>query len=104
MTAERGEPAGTVCRQARKQLWSCSCPLEDHAHVVKPRDECRAVDLSAAACTVAETDDVGARLPQPGLEGKPFRVVHQWDESSFPVVVVTHQDGKAAALGEHARG
>ena len=45
-----------------------------------------AVDLLAAAGPVAEADDVGAVLPQSGVEGEAFGVVGEGDEPGLAIV------------------
>ena len=60
-------------------------------------DEGRPVHLLRTAGTVAESDDVGAALLEPGCEGQAFRVEGQGDEAGFPVGIVAHQDGELPA-------
>src|SRR3954453_19664385 len=74
--------------------------LEDRQRVVQAGDEAAAVDLLAAAGTVAEPDDVGAALRQPGRERQPLGVVGEGDEPIAAVAVVAHQDGQLAARYE----
>ena len=76
--------------------------LEDHAHVVQPRNKAAAIDLGAAARAVAEADDVGTVLRKSALEGEALGVVGEGDEPGLPVVVVAHQDGELAARIERA--
>src|SRR5258708_3778158 len=73
------------------------CLLENHADVVQARDEAAAIDLLAAAGAVAETDDVGAVLNQPGRERQPLAVVNQRDLPGLAVGIVAHEDGELAA-------
>src|SRR5581483_11773029 len=68
--------------------------LEDHAHVMQPRNEAAPVHLLGAAVAVAETNDVGAMLPQAGPHGKQLRVEHERNVSGLAVAVVAHQDGQ----------
>ncbi len=60
-------------------------------------DEAAAVDLLAAAGAVAEADDVGAVLLQPGIEGQSLGVVDQRHVAGLAVAVVAHEDGQLAA-------
>ncbi len=66
--------------------------FEDHAGVVQARDEGRLVDLPGAAGTMAEPDDIGARLLQTGCERKPFGMEGEWYEAFLPVGVVAHEN------------
>ena len=75
-------------------------PFEYHANVVKPGDETAAVDPLAARGTVAEADDVGTVLPQPGEEGQALGVVDEGHEARFAVAVVAHEDREFTALGQ----
>ncbi len=60
-------------------------------------DEAGSVDFLRATRAVAETDDVGAALPESGIEGESFRMPGEWDEAFLPVAVVTHQNGQLPA-------
>jgi hypothetical protein len=63
--------------------------LEDHAHVVQAGDEGRSVDLLAAAGPVAEADDVGAVLLEPGGEGEALGVVRERYKSGLAIRIIS---------------
>src|SRR5579883_955430 len=71
---------------------------------MKSRYERRSVYLAAAACTMRKADDVGAALLKSELEGEPFGVVDERNESRFVVGVVTHQHGQFAGGLEGSGG
>ena len=91
------QPERTNGRDRRE--YRSSLPLEDHAHVVQAGDEGGAIDLRAAAGSVAETDDVGGVLLQSALEGNPLGVVDEGDEARLAVVVIAHEDCELAFGG-----
>src|SRR5579859_3364563 len=74
--------------------------LEDGTDIVQAGNETGAVDFLGTARSVAEADDIGAMLPQAGVEGEAFGVIRQWDEASFAVGVITHEDGKFSCRRE----
>src|SRR5262249_10139641 len=77
--------------------------LEYHAHVMQARNKTAPVHLLRTAGSVAEADNVGAVLPQPGLEGQPLSVIDQRDIPGFAIRVIAHQDCQFAADRECSR-
>jgi len=56
-------------------------------------NEAAAVNLAAAGCPVAESNNVRAAKAKSCGKGKLLGVVGERNESGFPVAIITHEDG-----------
>ena len=72
-------------------------PFEDDAHIVQAGNEARPVRLAGTRRTVRKTNDVGAALPQPTIEGESIGVKRQRHESGVTVAVVAHEHRQMTA-------
>ena len=67
---------------------------------MQARNKAAAVGFTGAGSPVAEANDIGAVLTEPGFKSQLFGNMGQRNEPSLPVRIVSHENREFSAFGQ----